>query len=177
MVASDTPDAPPAPGSPEPLESAHWSPLHRLLARMDAEIAEVYRRRGITDVRPRFVGPLILLARHRSLTIRELADLTDRTHSAMSQTVTALRKHGLVEPTAGSDGRTRPVTLTSRGQDLAPLMEAEWHATEQAVRQLERDVPYGLTRVVADIEAALAGRSFTDRVEDQLPAEFRDGTR
>lgn len=162
---------------PEPLEEAEWRPLHRLLAGMDEQIAEVYRRRGITDVRPRFVGPLILLSRHRSLTIRELAELSGRTHSALSQTVTALRKQGLVESAPGADARTRRVTLTARGRELVPLMEAEWHATEEAVRQLDRDVPYPMTRVVADLERALQSRSFADRVEDQLPADARINVR
>jgi DNA-binding MarR family transcriptional regulator len=162
-----------SPDGPEPLEPAEWRPLHQLLGHMDEQIAEVYRRRGITDVRPRFVGPLILLARHRSLTIRELAELTGRTHSALSQTVTALRKQGLVESAPGADARTRRVTLTARGRGLVPLMEAEWHATEEAVRQLDREIPYAMTRVVADLAAALARRSFADRVEDQLPADAR----
>lgn len=157
---------------PEPLEQAEWRPLHRLLAHLDEQIAQVYRRRGVTDVRPRFVGPLILLARHRSLTIRELAELTGRTHSALSQTVTALRAQGLVESAPGADARTRRVTLTARGRELVPLMEAEWHATEQAVRQLDREIPYPMTRVVADLQRALQGRSFADRVEDQLPPDL-----
>jgi DNA-binding MarR family transcriptional regulator len=158
---------------PEPLEPSHWQSLHRLLADMDDQIAELYRRRGITEVRPRFVGPLILLARHRSLTIRELAELTGRTHSAASQTVAALRQQGLAESAPGDDARTRRVSLTGRGRELVPLMEAEWHATEEAVRQIEREIPYPLTRVVDDIRAVLGRRGFTDRVEDQLPSEFR----
>ena len=168
VTASDS-----TPPAPEPLEPGHWRPLHRLLADMDEQIAELYRRRGITEVRPRFVGPLILLSRHRSLTIRELAELTGRTHSAASQTVTALRKEGLAESAPGDDARTRRVTLTERGRALVPLMEAEWHATEEAVRQIEREIPYPLTKVVDDIRAVLGTRSFTDRVEDQLPSEFR----
>jgi DNA-binding MarR family transcriptional regulator len=170
----------PEAGATQPLEEAEWRPLHLLLTQMDEQIAEVYRRRGITDVRPRFVGPLILLARHRSLTIRELAELTGRTHSALSQTVTALRKQGLVESAPGADARTRRVTLTARGQQLVPLMEAEWHATEEAVRQLDREIPYAMTRVVADLQAALDRRPFADRVEDQLPVKIHpsdgDGT-
>jgi DNA-binding MarR family transcriptional regulator len=163
----------PEPRQPEPLEPGHWLPLHRLLADMDEQITEIYRRRGVTEVRPRFVGPLILLARHRSLTIRELAELTGRTHSAASQTVTALRQQGLAVSAPGQDARTRRVTLTDRGRALVPLMEAEWHATEQAVREIEREIPYALTRVVADIREVLERRTFTDRIEDQLPSEFR----
>ncbi len=158
---------------PRPLEPSHWQSLHRLLADLDDHIAELYRRRGITEVRPRFVGPLILLARHGALTIREIAGLTGRTHSAASQTVAALRKVGLAESAPGKDARTRRVTLTDHGRQLVPLMEAEWHGTEEAVRQIEREIPYPLTRVVDDIRAVLARRGFTDRIEDQLPAEFR----
>lgn len=163
--------------TPEPLEPGHWEPMLRLLADMDEQIAELYRRRGITDLRPRFVGPLILLSRYGSLTIRELAELTGRTHSAASQTVGALRKAGLAESAPGTDARTRRVTLTARSRDLVPLMQAEWHATEEAVRQIEREIPYPLTRVVRDVRAVLARRSFTDRVIDQLPVEFRDDER
>lgn len=176
MTASDPPVTATSP-RPESLEPAHWQPLHRLLADMDEQIAELYRRRGITEVRPRFVGPLILLSRHRFLSIRELAELTNRTHSAMSQTVTALRRAGLARSAPGEDARTRRVTLTARGRKLAPLMEAEWHATEEAVRQIEREIPHPLTAVVDDIRRALQRRSFTDRVEDQLPADFRSGSR
>ncbi|MFJ8709422.1 MarR family winged helix-turn-helix transcriptional regulator [Streptomyces anulatus] len=79
-----------------------WHSLHELLAAMDAEIEQVYIERGIEGVRPRFAYPLIRLAHTGPLTIRELAKSLGRSHSAISQTVAAMRNEGLVtsEPRA-----------------------------------------------------------------------------
>ena len=49
-----------------------------------------------------------------------------------------------------------------------PFLEAEWRATEAAVAELEAEVPYPLTRVVADLAAALERRSFLDRITHHL---------
>lgn len=60
----------------------------------------------------------------------------------------------------GTDARTRQVALTQRARTLLPFLEEEWRATEQAVADLEAEIPYALSQVVRDLEAALARRSF-----------------
>jgi DNA-binding MarR family transcriptional regulator len=154
--------------SPDPTEQGHWRPLFRLLNAMDADIARLYTDRGITGVRPRFVGPLIRLGRRGGMTIRQLAESLEVTHSAMSQTVAALQRDGLVASSVGADARTREVALTDRARELLPLLEAEWRATEEAVAELDAEIPYAVTDVVRDIEAALARRSFHDRIADRI---------
>src|SRR3954469_11889016 len=133
---------------------------------MDGEIAQLYAERG---VRPRFSMALIKLRHRGPLTIKQLAALTGVTHSAMSQTVSALRAEGLVTTQAGPDARTRQVALTDKGVDVVPFLEAEWRATEEAVAELEAEVPYPLTAVVRDLRTALARRSFHDRIIGHLP--------
>jgi hypothetical protein len=49
-----------------------------------------------------------------------------------------------------------------------PFLEAEWRATEEAVAELEAEVPYPLTDVVRDLNAALQRRSFHDRITEHL---------
>ncbi len=153
---------------PDPTEHSRWRPLRVLLAAMDDDIARLYAERDVTGVRPRYAMPLIRLGRRGAMTIQELAANLDVTHSAMSQTVSALRREGLVRSTPGADARTREVALTERGRQLVPFLEAEWRATEQAVAQIEAEIPYALSQVVSDIEAALARRSFHDRIVEQL---------
>ena len=153
----------------DPTERNRWRPLRALLDAMDAEIARLYAERGIAGVRPRFVAPLIRLGRRGPMTIRALAQSLDVTHSAMSQTVAALQREGLVSTAPGADARTRQVALTERGREVLPFLEAEWRATEQAVAELDAEIPYPVTRVVGDIEAALARRSFHDRIAAHLP--------
>lgn len=135
---------------------------------MDADLARLYAERGVEGVSPRFTMVLIRLAHAGPLTIRDLAEAFDRTHSAMSQTVAALRREGLVESRPGRDARTRLVHLTDAGRELVPFLEAEWRATEDAVAELEAEVPYPLTRVVEDLNRALTRRSFRDRVAARL---------
>ena len=157
------------PSTPDPTERSLWRPLHVLLAAMDRDIARLYDERGVTGLRARYVLPLVRLARRGPMTIRQLADSVGVTHSAMSQTVSAMRREGLVRSVeGGEDARTREVTLTRKGKGLVPLMEAEWRATEQALAGLEAELPYPMSQVVRDIEAALARRPFHDRIVEGL---------
>ncbi len=153
---------------PDLLDSSYYGPLFRMLADMDADIAGLYAEAGIDGVRTRFVGPIIDLARSGPLTIKGLAEKRRVSHSAMSQTVTAMRKAGLVEPAGDSDGRARRVQLTARSREIVPFLQAEWRATEATVLALDAELPYPIMRVVADIQAALATRPFAQRLRDRL---------
>ncbi|MEU9605625.1 MarR family transcriptional regulator [Streptomyces sp. NPDC048057] len=146
-----------------------WQALHRLLADLDAEIEQIYLARGIEGVRPRFAYPLIRLAHTGPLTIRALADSLDRSHSAVSQTVAAMRKEGLVtsEPGPG-DARTRVIDLTERGRALVPFLEAEWRATHATVAELDAEIPHALTAVVEELRSALERRPMQQRILDHL---------
>ena len=68
---------------------------------------------GIEGVRPRFSMALMFLDLAGPMTIRRLATECGVTHSAMSQSVTEMRKAGLVESVPGEDARSRVVSLTS----------------------------------------------------------------
>ncbi|MGH3500854.1 MAG: MarR family winged helix-turn-helix transcriptional regulator [Nocardioidaceae bacterium] len=152
----------------DPTEESRWRPVRILLAAVDGEIARLYDERDLSEIRPRFTMPLIRLGHRGAMTVRQLADSLDVTHSAMSQTVAALRRSGLVSTSTGADARTRPVDLTERGRSVLPFLEAEWQATERALAELEAETPYPLSQVVRDLETALARRSFHDRVTTQL---------
>jgi DNA-binding MarR family transcriptional regulator len=154
--------------APDLLDSSYYGPLFRLLAQMDADIAGLYAEAGIEGVRTRFVGPIIELARSGPLSIKELAERRQVSHSAMSQTAAAMRKAGLVEPSAHSDGRARRVTLTGRAREIVPFLQAEWRATEATVRALDAELPHPIMQAVADIEAALRSRPFAQRLRDHL---------
>lgn len=152
----------------DPTEHTHWQGLRDLLDVMDAEIARLYADRDITGIRPRFTMPLIRLTHRGPMTIRELAESTGVTHSAMSQTVGALRREGLVRSVPGPDARTRKITPTAKAREIVPFLEAEWRATEAAVAELDAEIPYPMTRVVRELGAALGRRPFRDRIAAKL---------
>ncbi len=151
----------------DPTRHSHLKPLMDLLRHMDDDIASLYAERGVS-VRTRFSIVLIRLRHRGPLTVRELAREIDVTHSAMSQTVAALRRQGMVASAPGSDARTRTVSLTDRGRETVPFLEAEWRATEASMAELEAELPYPLSGVVSDMAEALRRRSFRDRIVAHL---------
>ena len=152
----------------DPTTASALRPLRQLLNDMDDDIGRLYAERGVAGVRPRFSMTLIKLRHLGPLTIRQLAAEVEVTHSAMSQTITAMRVAGLVESTAGADARTRTISLTDKGRALEPFLADEWRATEAALAELDAEIPYPITRVISDMAEALQHRSFHDRIVDHL---------
>jgi DNA-binding MarR family transcriptional regulator len=152
----------------DPTGTSLWRPLHALTAAVDADIAQVYADAAIEGVKPNWVGELIKLQLHGPMTITELAESMNRTHSALSQKVAAMRAAGLVRTTPGPDARTKRVALTPKARKLVTRLAAEWRATEAALAELEAEIPYPVSRAVADAEQALARKSFHDRITERL---------
>ena len=136
---------------------------------MEEGIQALYAERGVDGLRPRFAYPMIRLAHTGPLTIKDLAASLGLTHSAVSQTVSALRKQGLVATVPGPDARTRVVELTTRGRELVPFLEAEWRATEAAASELEEALPVSLAEFTAALRARLEEKPFLERIVAHLP--------
>jgi DNA-binding MarR family transcriptional regulator len=156
---------------PDPTEQSRWRPLRLLQAAMDAEIARIYADAKISGLKPSFVMELLRLHARGPMTITELARSVQRTHSATSQKVAAMRAAGWVRTTAGSDARSKKVTLTAKARRVTGRLAAEWRATEAAVADIEAEIPYPLSRVVTDIEEALQRKSFHDRIAEKLAGD------
>jgi DNA-binding MarR family transcriptional regulator len=142
--------------------------LRLLLAAMDADIARVYREAQIEGLKPNWVLELLRLHTSGPMTIAELARSVERTHSAMSQKVAAMRAAGWVRTSAGADARSKTVALTPKASGIADRLSAEWRATEAAVAEIEAEIPYPRTQVVADIAQALRRKTFHDRITERL---------
>lgn len=148
----------------DPTDVSLWRNFFGVLRRIDADISRIYSERQVTGVTPRQVKPLLRLAHRGPMTIGELAAALDVTHSAASQTVSALTAAGYVRSKPGKDARTRTIALTAKGRALVPLFEAEWRATEAAIGELESEMPYKVSQIGVDLEAALSHEGFYHRV-------------
>ena len=147
-----------------------WRPIKAVQQRMEAGIASAYERLGIEGVRPRFSMALMFLA-DGGMSIRELAERCGVTHSAMSQSVAAMRKAGLVESQPGKDARSRVVSLTERGREVASIFWREWYATEAAVRDVAHEAGFDLEAIAVAMGAALDRQPFAERVLSHMRAE------
>ena len=161
----------PGPAAADPTEHSRWRPLRLLLAAMDADIARVYAEARIEGLKPSQVMELLRLHARGPMTITELAESVQLTHSAVSQKVAAMRAAGWVRTATGADARSKQVMLTAKAARIAGRLAAEWRATEAAVAELEAEIPYPLSRVVTDIEEALRRKSFHDRVAEKLAGD------
>jgi DNA-binding MarR family transcriptional regulator len=138
---------------------------------MDAEIAQLYAEAQIEGLKPSFVLELLRLNSRGPMTITELAESVQRTHSGTSQKVAAMRSAGLVRTMPGPDARSKKVVLTAKAKRLVNRLAAEWRATEAAIDEIETEIPYPLSQVVTDIEEALQRKSFHDRIVEKLAAD------
>jgi DNA-binding MarR family transcriptional regulator len=168
MTTPEHADHAPDPAADDPTTQSLWRPLRLLQASMDADIGRIYAERQIDGLKPSFVMELLRLHARGPMTITELAESVGRTHSALSQKVAAMRTAGWVETVAGDDARSKKVALTDHARAVVGRLAAEWRATEATVAEIEAEIPYGLTRVVADIERALERKSFHDRIAGKL---------
>lgn len=152
----------------DPTEHSRWRPLRLLLEAMDADIARLYAEAQIDGLKPSWVLELLRLHAQGPMTIAELARSVERTHSAMSQKVAAMRTAGWVHTSAGTDARSKTVALTAKASRIVGRLAAEWRATEAAVAEIEAEIPYPLSQAVTDIEEALRRKSFHDRIAEKL---------
>jgi DNA-binding MarR family transcriptional regulator len=152
----------------DPTVHSRWRPLRLLLEAMDADIARLYAEAQIDGLKPSWVLELLRLHAQGPMTIAELARSVERTHSAMSQKVAAMRTAGWVRTSAGTDARSKTVALTVKASRIVGRLAAEWRATEAAVAEIEAEIPYPLSQAVTDIEEALRRKSFHDRIAEKL---------
>lgn len=155
------------------LDSSYYRPLFKLLQALDQDIEKLYTSRG-KSIRSRSVGPLISLSRFGPMSVKDLAIDREVSHSAMSQTITALSREGLVRVDPGEDARTRIVSLTPAGEEIAPLVRAEWRSTESVLRALDEEISAPIMRAVEAIEVALAERPFPERLEEALAEQLQE---
>ena len=125
----------------DPTEVSLWRPVFKLLSHMDDEIARVYADNGIDDLKPNWVLEILRLHVRGPMTIAELARSEDRTHSALSQKVAAMRAAGWLETSPGPDARSKKVALTPKAERVAAMLATEWRATEAAITELEAELP------------------------------------
>jgi DNA-binding MarR family transcriptional regulator len=142
--------------------------LRQVLELLDGAVADVYRDLGMPGFRPRYTPILRVLAADGPQSIRDLAKATSVTHSAASQTVAQLAREGLVELEPGRDARRRIVHLTPAARSLLPRLEAEWVATTAAASELEAELPFPLSALLAATTAALAKRPFRERITSHM---------
>lgn len=149
--------------------------LRVLLEQMDDDVALALSDLGLRDYRPRFSAVIRHIDQHGPASIGDVAERLGVTHSAASQTVSEMERRGLLVVKQGEDARHRLVRLSAKSKRLLPAINAEWDATDGAAEALDTELPYRLSQLVDDLDAALQRRRFRHRIADSAK-ELPDST-
>lgn len=144
---------------------AFGTELRALVDRLDGEVAAALGELGLDGYRPRF-SPVVRVLVEGPASVRRIAGAIGVTHSAASQTVAAMVRDGWALQRVGLDARERVVELTPKTTAALPRIRAEWAATAAALADLEAELPYPITALVAEVGAALDRRSLRERMRD-----------
>lgn len=139
--------------------------LRALLDRLDPEVEAAYRAAGL-DFRPRFTPVLRALDKHGPQRIKDIAAASGLSHSAVSQTVSALQARNWVRLVPGKDSRERFVHPTRACQAKLPALRKQWARTARAAASLDADLGQSLEDVLRQALRALQTRSFGERMDD-----------
>ncbi len=111
-----------------------------------------------------------LLGRKKELSIREIANTLQVTHSAVSQLVTSLQQKGYLTVKASkTDRRAKVVTLSARGTQRLLQVQPIWLTLQHAMQQMAEETPVlqQFLSSLSEIENALADQSLFSRMEEQ----------
>jgi len=140
--------------------------LRHLLDLLDEGVSAFYADRDVPGMRPRFNPVIRVLVADGPCAISDIAQAIGVTHSAASQTVAQMAKEGLLVREPGEDARQRIVRLTPKAEQLLPVLDAEWAATNAAASEFEAELSVPLSRVIDEAIIALRRRSMPDRIAD-----------
>jgi|SRR5579871_2667960 len=138
--------------------------LRHLADILDLAVEQAYARSGL-DYRPRYTPVFRALLALGPSSIQALAVQAGITHSAASQTVAEMAKHGWVHLEKGADARQRIVTLTHVAEEAIPVLRRHWAITNLAANSLDRELSVPLTDLLREAIAALERTPFIERIE------------
>lgn len=108
--------------------------LRRISEKFLLEISTVYRQLDI-PFEPVWFPVFYLLREEGALSLTQIAQQLDITHSAVSQMVASLRKRGLIVRVAhNGDARMKQVALSPEGRQLLVQVQPVWAALGEEMR-------------------------------------------
>ena len=106
------------------------------------------------------------------LSIREISEELETSHSAASQLISKLEEKGLIRSTSDkTDARKKMVAFSPRGQKLLRQVQPVWTAMQAAMDELLQESGEGgqLMQAILHTEQAFQRQSIFNRIEKHLP--------
>lgn len=145
------------------------SRLRRLSEYWIAEINKVYQQEKI-DFDASWFPLFYILSQKEEVSIRQLSDHIQVSHSAVSQLVSNLKKRGLVQSnTDEGDARKQLIRFTPEGVCLLEKIQPIWQSITQVMEEIaceNEEVAYLLSSITA-LESEFAVKNLSERIRSK----------
>ncbi|MBD0401010.1 MarR family winged helix-turn-helix transcriptional regulator [Flammeovirga sp. EKP202] len=144
------------------------SRLRRLGERFLSEVSKVYEAKGI-EFDPSWFPVFYLLDEHKKLSMRDISDQLNVSHSAVSQLTTALIKKKLLKVEKDeNDGRKRLILFTEKGDELVKKSKPIWASIQLSMKEITEQNECQILKELKILETSLTEKSLSERVMDNL---------
>jgi DNA-binding MarR family transcriptional regulator len=146
------------------------SRLRRLSESFLADVNNVYKHHKI-NFDASWFPVFYILSERQTVSIKDISDELNISHSAVSQLVTSLQSKGLIKiSTAKDDGRKKVLTFTSKGNQLLRQVKPIWQALQDSMEELinENKDSRKVLQAIAGVEKGLLTASLFNRIENKL---------
>ncbi len=142
------------------------SRLRRLSEGFLSEVNKVYADLGI-DFEASWFGVFYLLDKNGELSIHEISEVLEISHSAVSQMVKTLNEKNLVALSPSKhDARKKILVLTSSGKELLNQIKPVWEALEKTISEMT--VGMEIFEHLMKIENDFSKKSLSQRIKNQM---------
>lgn len=133
---------------------------------LSSEIDNIYKAENV-DMSGREFPIVYCVLKRGPLTIADIQQLSGLSHSAVSQTVKKLVAKNILFLEPGEDARSKIVALTDVGDRLMEKLNPIWSTAKDAMKTVLDECNTNILDALADYEAALTRKSFSQRYYEQ----------
>lgn len=140
--------------------------LRRLSELFLAEVNAIYKERGI-DFDATWFPVFYLLSKQSAVSIKDLADQLNVSHSAVSQLISILQYKKLVTVDVSSeDARKKELHLSAQGKKMLAKIEPIWTDLQEAMQKLveEGESSRLVLQAIREIESGMEKHPLRERV-------------
>jgi DNA-binding MarR family transcriptional regulator/predicted N-acetyltransferase YhbS len=144
------------------------SRLKRLTIRMNKDISLIYRKLGI-EFEARWFAVAYLLRKQSPLSISELAEALNYSHTAIKNFANEMTRKGLIESVRDTkDKRRRLLRLSGKGQRIVDALVPVWKDVRSVAGNLIESSEPNLLTAIESIEQQLDRKEMYPRIHERL---------
>jgi len=134
------------------------------------DVNKIYRSHNI-NFDASWFPVFYLLSQKQEVSIKEIAEDLNVSHSAISQLISSLQQKGFIKSVVSKeDARHKVITFTAKGEKLLEKIQPVWKALQEAMDELmaSATVSRQILNALKSIEDNIQQQSIFDRIENHL---------